>query len=187
MNSCGKKGVTLWNEKQLQNQQSIIYLLPSLNRRPSDPVLFARSDPARSTKCNFAQRYSSVMHSFKLLSLWLFGWSLRICSTVMVKMAWERLKEKRNAFSTRFPNISCKLGSSSKVRIFELYYVKCNWSAHTRTMKLPRFPFKWSYKTKKLQVQVWFKIQLQILKGWFQQYTHERTISTSRRLKTSLA
>ena len=64
---------------------------PSLKRKPSEPVLLARSDPARSPKCNFAHKYSSLKLSI-LLSPGKAGFSLRICSNVMVKMACERLK-----------------------------------------------------------------------------------------------
>lgn len=68
-----------------------LFHLPSLKRKPSEPVLLARSDPARSTKCNFAHKYSSLMLSI-LPSPGKAGFSLRICSNVMVKMACERLK-----------------------------------------------------------------------------------------------
>lgn len=67
---------------------------PSLKRKPSEPVLLALSDPARSTKCNLAHRYSSVILSLGLLSPGKTGLSLRICSKVMVKIACERLDKQ---------------------------------------------------------------------------------------------
>ena len=117
MNSCVKKIKQLYtlqqNSHTLSHKQ---FHQPSLKRMPSEPVLFARSDPARSTKCNFAHRYSSFILSFGLLSPGKTGLSLRICSRVMVKMACERLDKQK-----KINHVSLKLAvstSASKVRIY---------------------------------------------------------------------
>lgn len=68
-----------------------MYYQPSFKRRPSEPVLLARSDPARSTKWSFADRYSSPISSSEESLLGETEWSLHICSNVIVKMACDRL------------------------------------------------------------------------------------------------
>lgn len=95
MNSCLNVNALL---SCFDQKHSMILLMsnlhqPSLKRKPSEPVLLALSDPARSTKCNLAHRYSSFILSLGLLSPRETGLSLRICSRVMVKMACERLYE----------------------------------------------------------------------------------------------
>lgn len=68
-----------------------MYYRPSFKRTPSEPVLLARSDPARSTKWSFAERYSSPISSSEESLVGELEWSLRICSNVIVKMACDRL------------------------------------------------------------------------------------------------
>ncbi|KAF4346429.1 hypothetical protein G4B88_018400 [Cannabis sativa] len=50
--------------------------MPSLNRMPSPPVRLARSEPARSTKCNFAQRISSPKSSVAAVPFTIFFCSM---------------------------------------------------------------------------------------------------------------
>ena len=68
-----------------------MYYRPSFKRTPSEPVLLARSDPARSTKWSFAERYSSPISSSEESLMGEPEWSLRICCSVIVKMACDRL------------------------------------------------------------------------------------------------
>ena len=76
--------------------------LPSLNLIPSEPVLLARSEPATSTRCSLAHRYSSFKLPLSVESVLI----LRICSTLIVKMACERLQEKKNKiFMTAMSNL----------------------------------------------------------------------------------
>ncbi|KAL5186989.1 hypothetical protein HKD37_05G012732 [Glycine soja] len=59
--------------------QLIMHYQPSFKRTPSEPVLLARSDPARSTKWSFAERYSSPISSSEESLMGEPEWSLRIC------------------------------------------------------------------------------------------------------------
>jgi len=69
--------------------------LPSLKRMPSAPVLFARSDPARSTKCSFAHNMSSPNSS---LFTPLGQEEIFFCSMVIVNIACERLETMQQVF-----------------------------------------------------------------------------------------
>lgn len=81
---------------------------PSLNRKPSVPVLLALSEPARSTKCSFAYKNSSASFAEGNMSCIEERSHFLLFSRVIVKIAWERLSRQNNyAFYDRKYSKAC--------------------------------------------------------------------------------